>query len=396
MGNGLFGALIWGEDSINITINRADFWDHRVEYRPKEGVTTYENIKKSYNPTESSWIESFLPRDPKPLCVANPSRLPFGRFEMKLKPECVPAKGELDLDKGSVTIWVYAAGSKVRHPVKFDLSVNQNVLWIQDPDKMICGVTVKTAWGFVGERLRGFGFPEPVFVEETEIWGWAQECPADPAMAAICQKAETDYVIALERGVDAGKAIAAAGKLALGALKEGLKPLRNTNGKWRKAYWKRVPQITLPDDFFNKFYLYALYKFGAATNPQCLWPTGLQGPWVEKYQWPPWNTDYHFWMTVSAQLQVIDRKNPQKSLKYVCCGNARHSVYLPFGMKADKNFIPLLDGSFYEKTDSAYRRFLCSDRILAAQKAFEHVMVENPDGTELFKGACDFLLSQNK
>jgi hypothetical protein len=104
----------------------------------------------------------------------------------------------------------------------------------------------------------------------------------------------------------------------------------------------------------------------------------------------------HFWMTVSAQLQVIDRKNTQKSLNYVCCGNARHSVYLPFGMKADKNFIPLLDGSFYEKTDSAYRRFLCSDRMLAAQKAFEHVMVENPDGTELFKGACDFLLSQNK
>ena len=34
MGNGLFGALIWGSDSINITINRADFWDHRGEYHP--------------------------------------------------------------------------------------------------------------------------------------------------------------------------------------------------------------------------------------------------------------------------------------------------------------------------------------------------------------------------
>jgi hypothetical protein len=83
-------------------------------------------------------------------------------------------------------------------------------------------------------------------------------------------------------------------------------------------------------------------------------------------------------------------------LNYACCGNTRHSVYLPFGTKADKNFIPLLDGSFYEKTDSAYRRFLCADRMGDAQEAFERIMVENPEETELFNRAYDFLLSQNK
>ena len=104
----------------------------------------------------------------------------------------------------------------------------------------------------------------------------------------------------------------------------------------------------------------------------------------------------HFWMTISAQLQVIDREDPEKSLNYACCGNTRHSVYLPFGTKADKSFIPLLDGSFYEKTDSAYRKFLCADRMVGEQEAFERVMAGDPEGTELLNGACDFLLSQNK
>lgn len=314
MGNGLFGALIWGRDSINITMNRADFWDHRGEFHPKEGVTTYENIKKSYNPTDSSWMEKVFHAKPKPPHVGNPSRLPFGRFEMKLKPGCVPVMGELDLAKGTVTVLVSTEGKREKHPVLFDLSVDRNVLWIQDPDKIICGVTFKTAWEFVGEQLENLGFSKPVTVEKPDAWGWAQECPAEPAMAAICQKAETDYVIALERGDDAGKAIATAGKLALGTLKKGLKPLQSTNGKWWQSYWKCVPRISLPDDFFNKFYLYALYKFGAATNPQCPWPAGLQGPWVEEYQWPPWNADYHFNVNVQQAYSLAFGSNKLEHL----------------------------------------------------------------------------------
>lgn len=314
MGNGLFGALIWGKDSINITVNRADFWDHRGEFHPIEGVTTYENIKKSYNPADASWMENVFPVKPKPPHVGNPSRLPFGRFEMKLKPGSVPVMGELDLAKGTVTVWITEVGKKVKRPVLFDLSVSRSVLWIQDPDKMICGVTVKTAWDFVGERLKSLGFSEPVSVAKPDVCGWAQECPSDPAMAAICRQSGKGYVIALERGGDAGKAIAAADGLALDAEKKGVTTLRSSNGKWWQTYWKRVPQITLPDDFINKFYLYAMYKFGAATNPLCPWPAGLQGPWVEEYQWPPWNADYHFNVNVQQLYSLAFGSNQLEHL----------------------------------------------------------------------------------
>ena len=309
MGNGLFGALIWGEDSINITINRADFWDHRGEYHPTEGVTTYENIKKLYNPADASWTGQVFPVKPKASNVHAPWRLPFGRFEMKLKPACFPVKGDLDLAKGTVTIWISAEGKKSKHPVIFDLSVNQNVLWIQDPDKMICGVNIKTAWEWVGKQLKCFAFPEPVLVEKPATQGWAQECPADPAMAAICQHSNNGYVIALERGTDAPSAIATASSLALHFAQEGVASILKSNRRWWQGYWKRVPGIKLPDDFFNKFYLYALYKFGVATNPQSLWPAGLQGPWVEEYQMAPWNADYHFNVNVQQVYSLAFASN---------------------------------------------------------------------------------------
>lgn len=102
----------------------------------------------------------------------------------------------------------------------------------------------------------------------------------------------------------------------------------------------------------------------------------------------------HFWMTISAQLQVINRAEPGKSLNYACCGNTRHSVYLPFGMHTEENFIPLLDGSFYERTDFAYRKFLCEDLMLSMRESFERAMLENPGRSDLFDRAYEFLKSQ--
>jgi len=295
MGNGLLGVLLWGKDRIHITLNRADFWDHRGEYRLTEGVSTYEHIKTAYRPDDASWIKAVFPSPPKKSDVYCPSRLPFGRFELELQPGCLPIKGELNLANGTVTIRVATkGGKKSTKAIMFDLSVNRSVLWIRDPDHVVRNVFVRTAWEWVREWLKKYGFPDPVMVAKTDMWGWAQACPADPALAAICRQIKNGYLIALERGASAGNAIDAARELAEKTRAEGGAALRKTNTQWWQAYWKKTPQIALPVDFLNKFYRYALYKFGAATNPHCPWPAGWQGPWVEEYQPPPWQGDYHY------------------------------------------------------------------------------------------------------
>jgi hypothetical protein len=294
MGNGLFGALIWGKERINITLNRADFWDHRNDLKPTEGVSTYQHIKKAYRPEDDSWLTKVFPVPSPARGIKRPGRLPFGRFELELKPDFYPAKGELDLATGSVVIRIGTTRKKTNKTLVFDLSVNKSVMLIRDPGKVIQAVHVRTAWEWVRERLQQTGVREPVLAVKPGTWGWAQACPADPALGAVCLKSKNAYVIALERGPDAGRALGAAGRLAARTIAGNLSAIRKANASWWQAYWKRAPVVNLPDDFFNKFYRYALYKFGAATNPNCPWPAGLQGPWVEEYQPAPWGGDYHF------------------------------------------------------------------------------------------------------
>ncbi len=79
----------------------------------------------------------------------------------------------------------------------------------------------------------------------------------------------------------------------------------------------------------------------------------------------------HFWMTISAQLQVIDRRHPEQSVNYVCCGNTRHSVYFPVPLACTASFRPLVSGRFYTQADRLYRRYQCQAHMAAAQRQFE-------------------------
>ena len=84
----------------------------------------------------------------------------------------------------------------------------------------------------------------------------------------------------------------------------------------------------------------------------------------------------HFWMTISAQLQVIPRRAPENSVNYFCCGNTRHCFYLPAPLALEETFLPLLGGAFYEAADKLYRKHRCSPHLRKAQKKFEAAMPE--------------------
>ncbi len=294
LGNGLLGALVWGSDRLCITLNRADFWDHRGAFEPTPGVSTYEHIRSAYYPESDDWFPAVFPVAPRTAASPRPSRLPFGRFELELRSGCTPLSGELDLPTGRVTLRFIERGRRIRPTVTFDLCVRDPILWIHDPAGLIQKVSIRTAWEWVGDRLRELTFPEPVTIKKSGTIAWAQACPADPALAALCRKTAEGFLIALDRGEDAHEALAAAGRLARTATRRGLEKVQRDNAIWWGAYWERAPHVTLPDSLMNRLYTYGLYKLGAATNPLCPWPAGLQGPWVEEYQWPPWAADYHF------------------------------------------------------------------------------------------------------
>ncbi len=79
----------------------------------------------------------------------------------------------------------------------------------------------------------------------------------------------------------------------------------------------------------------------------------------------------HVWMTVSAQLHVLERRRPEESLTWVCCGNTRQSVYVPVPLAERDCFVPWADGRFYGCAEALYRRQCCVPALGAEQARFE-------------------------
>jgi Acyl-coenzyme A:6-aminopenicillanic acid acyl-transferase len=79
----------------------------------------------------------------------------------------------------------------------------------------------------------------------------------------------------------------------------------------------------------------------------------------------------HAWMTVSSQFHVIPRKKADNAVSYVCCGNTRHSVYVPVPFAATESYAPLLSGAFYEVAGKLYKAHGCNTHLRSAQKRFE-------------------------
>ncbi|MFA6715856.1 MAG: C45 family autoproteolytic acyltransferase/hydrolase [Victivallaceae bacterium] len=85
----------------------------------------------------------------------------------------------------------------------------------------------------------------------------------------------------------------------------------------------------------------------------------------------------HFWMTLSAAAQVINRQEPGNSRQLFCCGNTRNSFYLPFSVRENNNFLPLVSGDFYETADKLYKKFACGDHLLREQRKFEREIIKS-------------------
>lgn len=102
----------------------------------------------------------------------------------------------------------------------------------------------------------------------------------------------------------------------------------------------------------------------------------------------------HFWMTISAQLQIIDRSNPESSINYACCGNSRHSFFLPFPISETRSFEPFLSGKYYSVSNALYKRFKCDSHMEKLQTQFENKFLLAPyEYIKLYQEAYTILKS---
>lgn len=295
LGNGNLGILVWGGEHLHLTINKADFWDHRNgEVVPAYGSYEKALAAKEHEDFYNELIYVFNPRDRLPPQWKS-SRLPFGRFEL------VPATGWrlceaiLQLDSGLLRIVLRDAEEQERE-LALLLAMDDDLVLLDDPDGLIAEVIGRSAWEWEKCRtgLAAREIAEAQEVQGESLTGWVQELPKDPAMAGVCRQEGRILALAVTRGGDAAAAVAAAEAVMERYLGEGFGALQQNLAQWWGDYWAATPRLELPDAFLDDFFRFALYKFGCATSPSSSTASGLQGPWAEEYQMTPWNGDYHF------------------------------------------------------------------------------------------------------
>jgi len=318
MGNGMFGALVWGgTDWLCVTLNRADFWDHRGgELTPGEDL--FEELKQLYDPEISSSMDApfEVVGRARPKGAFRNTRLPMGRFEWKLREGARWSEGRLHFESGRLELlWEEAHGTS--GSVAMALHPRESALWIADEGGVLSPPEPRPAWEWVSEAMESRGFVYPAVVNEETLRGWIQDCPEDSAMAALCERRPSGFVVVMAPGENIEEARCNA-EVALASEPQGRKgDFFSETAEWWREYWKGLPDVSLPDPFFDHFLRFALFKFAGATSPESALPSGLQGPWCEEYQIPTWSGDYHF--NVNIQ-QIYTLAFP--------CGKAAHLLPL--------------------------------------------------------------------
>ncbi len=274
LANGNFGALVWGKDTLKITVNQNDLWDHRggelIDPRDSYAELTEYAGKCNFDATLNQQFHRTQTQ------LNRPRRLAAGCFEFVFKDEAKPVSAQLEYGTGKLTVYLDNGNSLV-----LTLVLKQNILYLEDAAKNISKVKLHPASDY--PKVRDFHDRRGVAPYELLPDGWKIVLPEDPGMTFRAVETFYGYKIFTD---DSGDDSNRSAQLAFTA-------------NWWSDFFARTAKVATPDKWWNDFYLFNLYKLGAATCPFGK-ASGLQGPWHEEYQEAKWSGDFHF--NVNVQM----------------------------------------------------------------------------------------------
>ena len=318
LGNGLFGALVWGGgDILRLTVNRGDYWDRRggAAFGPE---ATYANLRAWLKADDEASVRRVFEgagsaRPGEPL---EPTRLPMGRVDLTLPGHALRC-GDLDLTTGAAHVTAEGAAPS---EIELVLPRGRPLLAARLAAPAAATVTARSCppdAPEVRDYWAAYGFPPAEVDDGPRAGGWTQELPADPALAVAwrlvpaADGAAELYVAAAYGATPEAARAAAAGQLNW-AQGQGYARLATAEAAWWRHYWMDAAYLELPDAGLQELYELGMYKLAGVSWPApeeiaeapedadpvwpaAAWPTAtLQGPWVEEYRLPPWSADYHF------------------------------------------------------------------------------------------------------
>ena len=286
--DGVTGVLVWGGgDTMNLTVGRADLWDHRGGYSWLKSQS-YTNIVSLVQAGKKDELLSLFKKETPKGEPRNPYMLPLGRVVIRLQGGATLTHGELDpftglgkivLSDGKVLELAMSKASrafamKVDPSIRYDVAV-RHCLEFPEAKKQLESVGVKPA------TMRADGFD------------W--ELPADrPVSLRIATKGD-ELFLSTWRGDSAGGCSSenCTGNAHFTEMRPRFDDVCRESAEHWTAFWREGARVKVPDRQIQEIFDYGMYRFGAMTDPDGI-PAGLQGVWLEDDQRVPWNGDYHF------------------------------------------------------------------------------------------------------
>ncbi len=278
--DGVTGVLVWGGgDTVNLTVGRADLWDHRggYDWLPSQ---SYTNIVSLVRAGKKDELLGLFTNECPPGWggTYNPYMLPLGRVVARVPGRKI-LKGSLDTSTGLGKLefsgGVEATLAMSRNSRAFAMEFSQEVeLEVEE-----IPATEQPVWDVL-ER-RGFEKARRFRSDSGAGGGFVWRLPADRPVWLGWRRMERGLAVRTGRGESVGEMQCRFSDLS-----------RESVEQWR-AFWNEGARVSVPDAAIQEMFDYGMYRFGAMTDPDGV-AAGLQGPWLEDDALVPWNGDYHF------------------------------------------------------------------------------------------------------
>lgn len=297
LGNGKQGLLIWGDDSLRLTVSRAGFWDHRGGGTiPPE--TNFALVRAALeNGDDAALAQLFPARKPG---APFPQQFGGGRLELTFASGRRPLRATLDLETATAEVVIgFHEDDSAPWRLRVRQAAEEEIIWLEGAAEVLADVRVRLepAFDLVRENaMAALGIAPPKTWSDADAGmggGFLQMLPED-APLAVAWRFDAELLL-LTTALGENAESEARKNLA------GFDPARLENERadfWRE-YWAASPTLRLPDKTLQRQFEFGLYRQAGLIRKNAPAAT-LQGPWMEDTTIPPWSNDYHF--NINVQL----------------------------------------------------------------------------------------------
>ncbi len=320
LGNGLLGALVWGNGNpLKISLDRTDLWDLREV--PEFNQPEY-NFQTMLKWEKEGKYADLIKLYEEPYNRPAPTKIPAGRLKVSFKNEAKVKRASLDISNATATV-EYDNGNILKVLIHATKPIGLIIFEGEESPQV---EIVPPPFGKLGKTerlskddLRWLDYTPPQIEKEGETSSYIQKGWGGFEFAVYLEKKtfsnnQTVFIWSIESNFQSSEnPLNIAKRNVKSALEDDIKNLISTHNQWWEDYWNKT-YISVPDDVIENRWYIETYKFGASAGPNAI---TLQGPWTaDNGKIPPWKGDYHHDLNTEMSYWIAYSGNRLEQERY--------------------------------------------------------------------------------